>query len=128
MRPMFHVLSTLLATVAGLTAFTPAASAETPPNCPESNFCAWPVWVNPGGENAIPSISTSIEWTGSAIAFRVYNGTGDYALVEYQETLPDGSVRKYDDGCFAGPWGYFTRQFTITKVTLHDKRPTSYCS
>ncbi|GGP47945.1 hypothetical protein [Saccharothrix coeruleofusca] len=128
MRLRFRVLATLLAAIASLTAFTPAASAEPAGNCPETQFCLWDVWVNPGGEDARPTLVTDTDWTGDATAFRVYNGTRRYALVEYQETLPDGSVRKYTDGCFVGPWGYFTRHFTVTKVTFHKTRPVSYCS
>jgi hypothetical protein len=128
MRSKSRAVSVLLAVAASLAAFAPSASAVTPPNCEEDHFCVWSVWVNPGNESAVPTVNTDTDWSGDATAFRVYNGTGRYALVEYNETLADGSVRNYES-CFGGLWNYFTRTFTVTGVTFHDERPPSqqYC-
>ncbi|WP_199438941.1 hypothetical protein [Umezawaea beigongshangensis] len=69
-------------------------------------------------------MNTDTDWSGSAAAFRVYNGTSRYALVEYGETLADGSVREYES-CFSHGWNYFTRTFTITDVSFSAEKPPS---
>lgn len=127
MRSIFRLFCALLVAFVGLTAFASSASAESPETCDENSFCLWPVFVIPGAVTEPPSLVTDVDWSGTATAFRTYNGTGRYAYVEFQETLPDGSVRKYE-GCFGGPWGYFTRPLTVTKVTFHEDRPSDYCT
>lgn len=127
MRSIFRSFCAALATFASLTVLAPSASAESPEMCREDAFCLWPVWVFPGEAQPPVSLVTDVNWSGEATAFRTYNGTHQYAAVEFQETLDDGSVRKYE-GCFGGIWGYFTRPFTVTKVTLQDEPPSTYCS
>ena len=127
MRSIFRAFCALLAAFASLTVVAPSASAESPEYCREDAFCLWPVWVIPGAEQPPASLVTDVDWAGEATAFRVYNGTRQYALVDFYETLEDGSTRTYE-GCFGGPWGYFIRPFTVTKMTLHDDRPSTYCT
>ncbi|ACU37792.1 hypothetical protein KCV87_00490 [Actinosynnema pretiosum subsp. pretiosum] len=132
MRSRFRVLSALLAVSASLAVFSPAASADPipaplPPNCDVADFCTWSVFVIPGEpSDAVPTIRTTGDWSGEAVAFRLYNNTGRYAHVSYEEKLDDGTIRRYES-CFGPVWRYFTRPFTVTGVTFHDRPTQQYC-
>ncbi|WDZ84096.1 hypothetical protein [Micromonospora cathayae] len=75
----------LAASVIGVLATAPAASAATPQasgdfwgpgNCPQGMFCVWPNWNHPPeGPTETPSLVTDSDWSGRVPAFNYYNRT-----------------------------------------------------
>ncbi|MEV4119696.1 hypothetical protein [Micromonospora sp. NPDC049645] len=119
----------VVASVAGILATTPAASAATSHasddvwpagNCPQGTFCIWPNWDHPPeGPTAPPSLVTTSEWSGSVPAFNFYNYTSRNAEITWSYTYLGSQHTGVE--CVRPGGGHFYVPMFVTKVSWQTR-------